>query len=67
MKVADAVHEQYSDKVVSEREIFEHIHRGDRIYVGTGCGEPQYLIGALIDYVNANPKAIMDAEVVHVW
>ncbi len=57
----------YPEKFASEDEIFSHIHRGDRIFVGTGCGEPQYLVGALINYVKSNPKAFFDAEVLHVW
>jgi acyl-CoA hydrolase/ribosomal protein S18 acetylase RimI-like enzyme len=52
---------------MSEERIFSHIHRGDRIFVGTGCGEPQYLIQALIRYVESHPTAFYDAEVFHVW
>src|SRR3972149_4315096 len=47
--------------------IFSHIHRGDRIFIGTGCGEPQYLVRALIRYVEARPTAFYDAEVFQVW
>jgi acyl-CoA hydrolase len=36
------------EKFVSEQEIFSTIHGGDRIFIGTGCGEPQYLVKALI-------------------
>jgi len=58
---------QYPDKFVPEEEIFTHIHRGDTIFISTGCSEPQHLVNALIDYVSKNPKAIFDAEVLHVW
>ncbi len=58
---------QYSDKFAPLTEIFRHIHRGDRIFIGTGCGEPQHLVRALIDYVSSHPKAFFDAEVFHVW
>ena len=34
----------YPEKFASEDEIFSHIHAGDRIFIGTGCGEPQYLV-----------------------
>ena len=37
------------------------------IFIGTGCGEPQYLVAALIKYVESHPKAFFDAEVIHVW
>jgi acyl-CoA hydrolase len=58
---------QYPEKFVSEKIIFGHIHAGDRIFVGTACGEPQYLVKALINYVESNPKALLDAEVLHIW
>jgi acyl-CoA hydrolase/RimJ/RimL family protein N-acetyltransferase len=57
----------YPGKFESEEKIFSRIHGGDRIFVGTGCGEPQYLVRALVNYVESNPKAFTDAEVVHVW
>src|SRR4030066_1141381 len=57
----------YPGKFASTAEIFSSIHRGDRIFIHTACGEPQYLVKALIQYVESNPKAIFDAEVFHVW
>jgi acyl-CoA hydrolase len=57
----------YPEKLVSEAEIFSHIHRGDRIFISTGCAEPQYLVRALINYVQSHPKALFDTEVLHVW
>ena len=57
----------YPEKVQSEEDIFSRIHRGDTIFIGTGCGEPQYLVHALTDYVSSHPKAFFDAEVFHVW
>ncbi len=59
--------EQYPEKFRSEERIFSRIHRGGRIFIGTGCGEPQYLVQALINYVSSHPKAVLDAEVFHVW
>ena len=59
--------ERYPEKFVSEERIFSHIHPGDRIFIGTGCGEPQYLVRALINYVQSHPKAFFDAEVLQVW
>ena len=44
----DALRARYPGKFVSEDEIFGSVHRGDRIFISTGCGEPQYLVGALI-------------------
>ena len=57
----------YPEKFGSEDSIFGHIHRGNRIFIGTGCGEPQYLVRALIRYVESHPTAFFDAEVFHVW
>jgi len=57
----------YPEKFAPEERIFGRIHRGDRIFIGTACGEPQYLVRALIDYIDKNPKAFFDAEVFHVW
>jgi acyl-CoA hydrolase/GNAT superfamily N-acetyltransferase len=63
----DEMKKKYPEKVASEDTIFSHIHRGDRIFIGTGCAEPQYLVQALIHYVQSHPKAFFDAEVFHVW
>ena len=65
--VLESIKEKYPGKFVSEEEIFSHIHRGDRIFISTACGEPQYLVQALIRFVESNPKAFYDAEVLHVW
>jgi acyl-CoA hydrolase len=46
----------YPEKFVSEQEIFSRIHRGDRIFISTACAEPQYLVRALIQFVESNPK-----------
>jgi acyl-CoA hydrolase len=63
----DEITKIYPEKFASEDKIFHHIHRGARIFIGTGCGEPQYLVHALINYVQSHPKAFFDAEVIHVW
>ena len=52
---------------VSEDKIFGHINKGNRIFIGTGCGKPQYLVNALTKYVESHPKAFFDTEVLHVW
>ena len=57
----------YPDKFVSEERVFHSIHRGNRIFIGTACGEPQYLVRALIKYVESHPKGLFDAEILHVW
>jgi acyl-CoA hydrolase/RimJ/RimL family protein N-acetyltransferase len=67
MKEVEDLKQAYPEKFVSEDEIFGHIHRGDRIFISTGCGEPQFLVNALIRFVESHPKAVFDAEVFHVW
>lgn len=57
----------YPEKFAPEKKVFESIHRGDHLFIGTGCGEPQYLVGALAAFVDSYPKAFFDAEVLHVW
>jgi acyl-CoA hydrolase/GNAT superfamily N-acetyltransferase len=59
--------ERYREKFASEETIFSKIRRGHHIFISTGCGEPQYLVRALVNYVQSHPKAIFDAEVFHVW
>jgi acyl-CoA hydrolase/ribosomal protein S18 acetylase RimI-like enzyme len=67
VKETDEMRKKYPEKFVSEERIFSHIHRGNRIFIGTGCGEPQYLVDALIRYVESHPTAFYDAEVFQVW
>ena len=59
--------EIWPEKFAPLASIFRNIHPGDRIFIGTGCGEPQFLLKALVDYVKNNPKAFFEAEVIHVW
>jgi len=63
----DEIKAAYPQKFALEKEIFQNIHRGDRIFLHTGCGEPQYLVKALTEYLKKHPKAFFDAEVFHVW
>ncbi|NWG03975.1 MAG: GNAT family N-acetyltransferase [Syntrophaceae bacterium] len=57
----------YPDKLIPENQIFSQIRRGDRIFVGTGCGRPQYLLQALVQFIESHPTAFFDTEVFHVW
>ncbi|NLH47301.1 MAG: GNAT family N-acetyltransferase [Myxococcales bacterium] len=63
----DLMRQQYPDKFLAEDRIFQKIHRGAKIFVGTACGEPQYLVRSLAEYVKNNPKSLFDAEVFQVW
>jgi acyl-CoA hydrolase/GNAT superfamily N-acetyltransferase len=66
-ELLDDMRRRYPEKFGTEEDIFSHIHRGDRIFIATGCAEPQYLVRSLIRYVESNPKAFFDAEVIHIW
>ncbi len=57
----------YPDKFAPLERIFCRIHPGDTIFIGTGCGEPQFLVRELTSYNKAHPKAFVDAEVLQVW
>ena len=58
--------ERYPEKFLPEERVFQHIRRGDRIFIGTGCGEPRRLVESFTNYVQANPKALFDAEILHI-
>ncbi|MFA5179985.1 MAG: GNAT family N-acetyltransferase [Syntrophales bacterium] len=57
---------RYPEKFASEEVIFSHIHRGNTIFIGSACAEPQYLVQGLIRYVESKPHAFFDAEIIHV-
>ncbi|MBN2158449.1 MAG: GNAT family N-acetyltransferase [Spirochaetes bacterium] len=59
--------DRYPERFEAEDVIFSHIHRGDRIFISTACGEPQYLVNSLVRYAESHPKAIVDAELMQVW
>lgn len=58
---------KFREKFIPVEQIFQKIHLGDRIFISTACGEPQYLVNSMIKYVENNPKALLDSEVMHVW
>jgi acyl-CoA hydrolase/GNAT superfamily N-acetyltransferase len=57
---------QFPKKFEPLEVIYNRIHRGDTIFIGSACAEPQHLVQELIRYVKSNPKAFFDAEVLHV-
>ena len=38
----------YESKIVDAPEAMSKIMRGSRVFIGTGCGEPQHLIHAMV-------------------
>ena len=55
-----------SGKFAATDQIFSHIHRGNKIFIPTGCAEPQYLINSFCDYARSHPKDVLDAEFFYV-
>jgi acyl-CoA hydrolase/GNAT superfamily N-acetyltransferase len=52
---------KYKDRVVSAEEAIRAIRPGQRIFVGTGCGQPEELVRAL----TARGPELPDTEIVH--
>jgi len=49
-RAINAFREKYPDKFTTEEQAFARIRRGDHIFIGTACGEPQHLVARLTDY-----------------
>jgi acyl-CoA hydrolase len=60
----DEIRKVWPKKFKAESFIFQEIRPGDKIFIGTGCGEPQYLVQALLNHVNKNP--ILDTELINI-
>lgn len=59
--------QKFPEKFISLDAIFKKIRRGSSIFIGTACGEPQYLVRSLTEFVRSRPTAFCDAEILHVW
>ena len=53
--------ERYASKVMEVDEAVSRIHPGQRVFVGTGCGEPLRLVRAL----TSRARELPDTEIVH--
>ncbi len=53
--------EKYSDMVVTPKEAVQHIQPGSRVFIGTGCAQPQKLVDALVE----RHADLADIEIVH--
>lgn len=54
--------QRYADKLATAEEAVARIRRGDRVFVGSTCGEPQALVRALTNYGDD----LTDTEIVQV-
>lgn len=51
----------YQSMVATAREAIAEIRSGQRVFIGTGCGQPQTLVNALLD----RAAALEDVEIIH--
>jgi len=52
---------RYKDRIVSADEAMKVIRPGNSIFIGTGCGQPQHLVHALMEH----SAHITDANIMH--
>ncbi|MCK4416832.1 MAG: GNAT family N-acetyltransferase [Candidatus Latescibacteria bacterium] len=53
--------EKYKDKIGTAAAGMKLIKPGNNIFIGTGCGQPQHLVNALVEH----SSGIYDAHIVH--
>jgi len=53
--------QKYKDKTGTAPAAMKLIKSGNSIFIGTGCGQPQYLVNALVEH----SSKIYDAHIVH--
>ncbi|MFX1485223.1 MAG: acetyl-CoA hydrolase/transferase C-terminal domain-containing protein, partial [Promethearchaeota archaeon] len=63
MMVAGDWTERYKDRIVTATEAIKKIERGQRIFLGTGCGVPNHLVQELVK----NANRMSDIEIVHLF
>ena len=54
--------ENYTKKLCTAEAALESVRSGDRIFIGSGCAEPQHLVQALVDRAGR----IWDTEILHI-
>jgi acyl-CoA hydrolase len=52
---------KYDDMVATAKDAVSHIRPGQRVFVGTGCAQPQELVQALVD----RSGELIDTEITH--
>ena len=50
-------------KLMSAEEAVSVVRSGDRVYIHSGCAEPEHLVQALI----RRRQELRDVEIVHLW
>ncbi len=54
--------QQYAGKLEPATTALKRIRRGDRVFIGSACGEPQALVRAMVEVAGS----LVDTEVIHV-
>ncbi|MCJ7602667.1 MAG: GNAT family N-acetyltransferase [Desulfobulbaceae bacterium] len=52
---------KYEDMIATPKKALSHVKNGHRVFIGTGCGEPQLLVDAL----TKRAGELADVEIVH--
>jgi len=52
---------RYSDMIATPKKAVSHVKHGQRVFIGTGCGEPVELVKALTDRAGE----LADVEIIH--
>jgi acyl-CoA hydrolase/ribosomal protein S18 acetylase RimI-like enzyme len=54
----------YAERLMSARDALLKIRSGSRVFLGPGCGEPQYLLETLVE-LGGEGEMLHDVEIVH--
>lgn len=52
---------KYQDKIATAPKAMKYVTSGNRVFIGTGCAQPQHLVHALVEH----SSHIHDAHIVH--
>jgi len=55
----------YNDRLMSAHDAIGKIHSGSRVFLGSGCAEPQHLLFELVNQ-GGNTDRLHDVEIVHI-
>lgn len=58
----DDIRRTWSEKFKAEQFIFQDIPLGSKVFIVTGCGEPQHLAQERLNCINKCPKSFLDTE-----
>jgi acyl-CoA hydrolase/GNAT superfamily N-acetyltransferase len=64
---ADSIKKLYAKKTRPPDEALSLIRRGDRVFIGGGCGRPAFLAESLAAYARAHPSPVSPKHVYHLY